>query len=246
MTPDMLPSDVIGTSVYDLTTKTFTLKRGPIFTSLLLADEINRTPPKTQSALLEAMEERQVTMDGQTQKLPDLFMVVATQNPIEFEGTYPLPEAQLDRFMLKIVIGYPHVEAEKQMLQNWQAGRYSRKGPLLEPVTTAEEIAECRRELDAVRVEESVLTYLLELVQKSRNTSDLQLGASPRAALNWLAAAKAHAALDGKDFVTPDNVKFVAEPILRHRLILMPEAELDGITIDQIIANLLKQVPVPR
>lgn len=246
LTPDMLPSDVIGTSIYDLTTKTFTLKRGPIFTSLLLADEINRTPPKTQSALLEAMEERQVTMDGQTQKLPELFMVVATQNPIEFEGTYPLPEAQLDRFMLKIVIGYPQIDAEKLMLQNWQNGRYGRKGPVIESVTNAEEIAECRRELDAVKVEDSVLSYLLELVQRSRNTSDLQLGASPRAALNWLAAAKAHAALDGKDFVTPDNVKFVAEPILRHRLILMPEAELDDITLDQVIANLLKQIPVPR
>jgi MoxR-like ATPase len=246
LTPDMLPSDVIGTSVYDLTTKTFTLKRGPIFTSLLLADEINRTPPKTQSALLEAMEERQVTMDGQTQKLPELFMVVATQNPIEFEGTYPLPEAQLDRFMLKIVIGYPQIDAEKVMLQNWQNGRYGRKGPRIEPVTNAEEIAACRRELDAIKVEDSVLSYLLEIVQKSRHTSDLQLGASPRAALNWLSAAKAHAALNEKDFVTPDNVKFVAEPILRHRLILMPEAELDGITLDQVIANLLKQVPVPR
>ena len=246
LTPDMLPSDVIGTSVYDLTTKTFTLKQGPIFTSLLLADEINRTPPKTQSALLEAMEERQVTMDGQTQKLPDLFMVVATQNPIEFEGTYPLPEAQLDRFMLKIVIGYPPADAEKQMMLNWLQGLYNRKGPQLQPITDAAEIGECRRELASIKVEESVLNYLLELVQKSRSTSDLQLGASPRAALNWLGAAKAHAALSGKDFVTPDNVKFVAEPILRHRLILMPEAELDGITLDQVINNLLRQIPVPR
>jgi MoxR-like ATPase len=212
----------------------------------LLADEINRTPPKTQSALLEAMEERQVTMDGQTQLLPELFMVVATQNPVEFEGTYPLPEAQLDRFMLKIVISYPPADAEKQMMLNWLGGLYNRKGEALKTITTSAEIVECRKELTTIKVEESVLNYLLALVQKSRSTSDLQLGASPRAALNWLAAAKAHAALDGKDFVTPDNIKFCAEPILRHRLILMPEAELDGVTMDQVIGNLLRQVPVPR
>jgi MoxR-like ATPase len=211
-----------------------------------LADEINRTPPKTQSALLEAMEERQVTLDGQTHKLPELFMVVATQNPIEFEGTYPLPEAQLDRFMLKIMIGYPAAEAEKQMLNNWQAGLLGKNSPPLTPITNAEEICSCRQELTSIRVEESVLDYLLQLVQKSRSVSDLQLGASPRAALNWLSAAKAHAALEGRDFVTPDNVKFVAEPILRHRLILVPEAELDGVTLTQVINNLMRQVPVPR
>jgi MoxR-like ATPase len=246
LTPDMLPSDIIGTSVYDLTTKSFTVKRGPIFTSLLLADEVNRTPPKTQSALLEAMEERQVTLDGQTQKLPELFMVVATQNPIEFEGTYPLPEAQLDRFMLKILIGYPSGDAEKLMLQNWQDGMYRRKAVITEPVTTFEEIIACRQQLESVKVEESILTYLMELVQKSRALSDLQLGASPRAALSWLAAAKAHAAIDGKDFVTPDNVKFIAEPVLRHRLILTAEAELDGVTLSHVINNLLRQIPVPR
>jgi MoxR-like ATPase len=246
LTPDMLPSDIIGTSVYDLTNKSFTLKRGPIFTSLLLADEINRTPPKTQSALLEAMEERQVTLDGQTQKLPELFMVVATQNPIEFEGTYPLPEAQLDRCMLKILIGYPSGDAEKLMLKNWQDGMYRRKALVNEPVTTSEEIIACRQELDSVKVEESILTYLMELVQKSRALSDLQLGASPRAALSWLAAAKAHAAIDGKDFVTPDDVKFIAEPVLRHRLLLTAEAELDGVTLSHVINNLMRQIPVPR
>ncbi len=246
LTPDMLPSDIIGTSVYDLTTKSFTVKRGPIFTSLLLADEINRTPPKTQSALLEAMEERQVTLDGQTQKLPELFMVVATQNPIEFEGTYPLPEAQLDRFMLKILIGYPAGDAEKLMLKNWQEGMYRKKAVQTEAVTTFDEIIACRQQLESVKVEESILNYLMELVQKSRTLSDLQLGASPRAALSWLAAAKAHAAIDGKDFVTPDNVKFVAEPVLRHRLILTAEAELDGVTLNHVISNLLRQIPVPR
>ncbi|MBX9949256.1 MAG: MoxR family ATPase [Candidatus Obscuribacterales bacterium] len=246
LTPDMLPSDILGTSIYDLNNKTFTLKKGPIFTSLLLADEINRTPPKTQSALLEAMEERQVTLDGRTQKLPDLFMVVATQNPVEFEGTYPLPEAQLDRFMLKVMIGYPESDAERQMLLNWQEGLYRKKTPPLEPCVTVDEILQARQELDKVKVEESLLTYLMEIVQKSRQLSDLQLGASPRAALSWLAAAKSHAAIEGKDFVTPDNIKFVAEPVLRHRLILTAEAELDGVTVSQVIANLLRQVPVPR
>lgn len=246
LTPDMLPSDILGTSIYDLNNKTFTLKKGPIFTSLLLADEINRTPPKTQSALLEAMEERQVTLDGHTQKLNDLFMVVATQNPVEFEGTYPLPEAQLDRFMLKVMIGYPDADAERQMLLNWQEGFYRKKSPPLEPCVTVEEILSARKELDKIKVEESILTYLMEIVQKSRSLSDLQLGASPRAALSWLAAAKSHAAIEGKDFVTPDNVKFVAEPVLRHRLILTAEAELDGVTVSQVITNLLRQVAVPR
>lgn len=246
LTPDMLPSDILGTSVYDLNTKTFSVKRGPIFTSLLLADEINRTAPKTQSALLEAMEERQVTIDGQTQKLPELFMVVATQNPVEFEGTYPLPEAQLDRFMLKILIGYPEGEAEKMMLANWQNGVYDRKAAQLQPVVSVAEIIECRQRLREVNVEDSLFNYLMQLVQKSRSLSDVQLGASPRAALAWLSAAKAHAALEGRNFVTPDNIKFVAHPILRHRLILTPESELEGINTTQVINKLLGLVPVPR
>lgn len=246
LTPDMLPSDILGTSIYDLTTKTFALKKGPIFTSLLLADEINRTTPKTQSALLEAMEERQITLEGKTEVLPDLFMVVATQNPIEFEGTYPLPEAQVDRFMLKINIDYPNQEAEKQMLRNWQAGNYARHSTSVEPITTAEEIIEARKNLESFKVEDSIIDYLSNLTQRSRTLSDLQLGASPRASLSWLAAAKAHAAIEGKDFVTPDNIKFVAEPVLKHRLILTPEAELDGVKVTQVISNLLRQIPVPR
>lgn len=245
LTPDMLPSDILGTSIYDLSTKTFALKKGPIFTSLLLADEINRTAPKTQSALLEAMEERQVTLDGRTERLPELFMVVATQNPIEFEGTYPLPEAQLDRFMLKIVIGYPEGDAERTMLANWQAGRYERNLDV-EPVVSAADIISCRERLKQVKVEDSIFDYLMQLVQKSRSLSDVQLGASPRAALYWLSAAKAHAAMEGRDFVTPDNIKFVAQPVLRHRIILTPEAELEGTTTQQVIAKLLGLVPVPR
>lgn len=246
LTPDMLPSDILGTNVYDLTSRTFSLRKGPIFTGMLLADEINRTPPKTQSALLEGMEERQVTLDGQTHKLPDLFMVVATQNPVEFEGTYPLPEAQLDRFMLKILISYPEGDAEKQMLRNWQSGHYTRFSVPLEPVCTEADIVKCRRFLVNVKVEESILDYLVALTNKSRNISDVSLGASPRAGLAWLAAAKAHAAIEGRDFVTPDNIKFVAEPVLRHRLILTAESELDGVTVSQVITNLLRQVPVPR
>jgi len=246
LTPDMLPSDIVGTNIFDLNTRQFTLRKGPIFTSLLLADEINRTPPKTQSALLEAMEERQVTLDGQSEKLSELFMVVATQNPVEFEGTYPLPEAQLDRFMIKILIGYPQKDAEKQMLRNWQEGHYRRHTVTLAPVARPEDIIESRRLLTHVKVQESIIDYLSALVYKSRNISDLQLGASPRAALAWLAAAKAHAAMEGRDFITPDNIKFVAEPVLRHRLLLTAEAELDGVNISQVIGNMLKQVEVPR
>lgn len=246
LTPDMLPSDIVGTNIFDLNTRQFTLRKGPIFTSLLLADEINRTPPKTQSALLEAMEERQVTLDGQSEKLSELFMVVATQNPVEFEGTYPLPEAQLDRFMIKILIGYPQKDAEKQMLRNWQEGHYRRHTITLAPVARPEDIIESRRLLTHVKVQESIIDYLSALVHKSRNISDLQLGASPRAALAWLAAAKAHAAMEGRDFITPDNIKFVAEPVLRHRLLLTAEAELDGVNISQVIGNMLKQVEVPR
>jgi MoxR-like ATPase len=266
LTPDMLPADIVGTNIYDLNTRTFALKKGPVFTSLLLADEINRTPPKTQSALLEAMEERQVTLDRQSYKLPDVFMVVATQNSIEFEGTYPLPEAQLDRFMLKVKITYPDKEAERLMLQNWQAGKYDavatesdsngegsddKSGQasyltVLKPVVSAREILDCQNSLSLVKVEESVLNYLLELITKSRTMPDLQLGGSPRAALHWLAAARAHAALSAQDYVTPDNIKHVAEAILSHRLVLTPEAELEGLTAEQMTANLLKQIPVPR
>lgn len=246
LTPDMLPSDIIGTSVYDLNSRAFHVKKGPIFTGLLLADEINRTPPKTQSALLEAMEEHQVTLDGQTHPLSEPFMVIATQNPIEFEGTYPLPEAQLDRFMLKIIVGYPGKDAETNILRKWQSGDYNRRAPELAPIVSREEILECRKQLKLVQVEESIFSYLSELIEKTRQVSDLYLGASPRAAINWLAAAKAQAAISGKDFVTPDEIKVTAQPILRHRLILTPEAEMEGITIKQVIENLLNQVKVPR
>ncbi|MGB3204595.1 MAG: MoxR family ATPase [Crinalium sp.] len=248
LTPDILPSDIIGTNIFDLNTRGFTLKKGPVFTEVLLADEINRTPPKTQSALLEAMEEQQVTLDGESLLLPELFWVIATQNPLEFEGTYPLPEAQLDRFLFKLVVGYPDLAAEKQMLLNRQAGFQTRRLDLarLKPVATVEQILAARQIVSEVQVEEKIIDYLLAIVTRSRQNPDLALGASPRSAVAWLQTSKAQAWLSGRDFVTPDDLKVVASPLLRHRLILKPEAQLDGLQIDAIINSLLNQVPVPR
>ncbi|NER80036.1 MAG: MoxR family ATPase [Leptolyngbya sp. SIO1D8] len=248
LTPDILPSDILGTNVFDLNTRNFTLKQGPVFTQVLLADEVNRTPPKTQAALLEAMEEQQVTLDGVGHPLPDLFWVIATQNSLEFEGTYPLPEAQLDRFLFKLVVDYPDSQAEKQMLQNTQSGFEARRLNIqkLEARLRDQDILAARQAVKAIKVQEHLLDYLLALVQKTRQSPDLSLGASPRSAVSWLQASKAHAWLQGQDYVTPDNVKAVALPLLRHRLILGPEAQLDGLTTDGIIISLLKQVAVPR
>ena len=214
----------------------------------MLADEINRTPPKTQSALLEAMEEQQVTLDGESLPLPELFWTIATQNSLEFEGTYPLPEAQLDRFLFKLVVDYPDPASEKQMLLNRQAGFQARRIDLarLKPVTTVEDILSARQQVSAVKVDDKIVDYLLALVQRSRQHPDLTLGASPRSAVAWLQTSKAYAWLNGKDFVTPDDVKAIAYPLLRHRLILKAESQLDGLQIDGVIAALLNQVPVPR
>ena len=248
LTPDILPSDILGTNVFDLNTRDFTLKRGPVFTQVLLADEVNRTPPKTQAALLEAMEEQQVTLDGVGHPLPDLFWVIATQNSLEFEGTYPLPEAQLDRFLFKLVVDYPAPQAEKQMLQNSQSGFEARQLNIqtLTALLQDKDILAARQAVRAVKVQEHILDYLLALIQKTRQSPDLSLGASPRSAVSWLQASKAHAWLQGQDYVTPDNVKAVALPLLRHRLILGPEAQLDGLTTHGVIMTLLKQVAVPR
>ncbi|NEP50633.1 MAG: MoxR family ATPase [Moorea sp. SIO3C2] len=248
LTPDILPSDILGTNIFDLNTRNFTLKKGPVFTEILLADEINRTPPKTQAALLEAMEEQQVTLDGETLPLSELFWVIATQNSLEFEGTYPLPEAQLDRFLFKLVVDYPDPAAEKQMLLNTEKGFRGRRLDLerLKPLATLEQIFSARQEVKAVQVDEKVLDYLLALVQQTRQNPDLALGASPRAAVAWLQTSKAQAVLSGRDYVTPDDVKAIALPLLRHRLILKPEVQLDGLQIHGVIASLLKQVPVPR
>lgn len=248
LTPDVLPADVLGTSIFDFNSRSFSLRKGPIFTQVLLADEINRTPPKTQAALLEAMEERQVTLDGNTMTLSPLFWTIATQNPLEFEGTYPLPEAQLDRFLFKLVVPYPELSAEKQMLGQALQGFEARNLPqmALEPVITVEQVLEARTLARQVTVEDSLIDYLLALVQASRKSNELLLGASPRSAVGWLRAIQACAWLQGRDFTTPDDVKQVALPLLQHRLILKPEAQLEGTTIDQVIERLLNRVPVPR
>ncbi len=248
LTPDVLPGDITGTNIFDLNTRNFSLKKGPVFTEVLLADEINRTPPKTQAALLEAMEEMQVTLDGETLPLPDLFWVIATQNPLEFEGTYPLPEAQLDRFLFKLVVDYPELAAEKQMLLNRKAGFAARRLDIakLEPVATVAQILEVRQAVKLVKVSEAIIDYILALVGASRQHPDLNLGASPRAAGLWLQTSQASAYVAGRDFVTPDDVKVAALPLLRHRLILKSEAMLDGLQIDGVIASILNKVPVPR
>jgi MoxR-like ATPase len=248
LTPDVLPSDITGTNILDLDNRSFTLKKGPVFTQVLLADEINRTPPKTQAALLEAMAEQQVTLDGESLPLPDPFWVIATQNPLEFEGTYPLPEAQLDRFLFKLVVDYPDTNSEKQMLLNSQAGFGARRLDIaqIKPVATVEMILQARQAVKEIKVAEAIVDYLLALVVRSRQYPDLALGASPRCAVAWLQTSQAVAWLSGRDYVTPDDVKAVASPLLRHRLILRPESLLDGIQIDTAITALLNQVPVPR
>jgi MoxR-like ATPase len=248
LTPDILPSDILGTNIFDFDSHSFTLKKGPVFTEVLLADEINRTPPKTQSALLEAMEEQQVTLDGETLALPELFWTVATQNSLEFEGTYPLPEAQLDRFLFKLVVDYPDAAAEKQMLLNAEAGFRAKRLDLarIKSLATVEQIISARQAVQTVKVEEKVLDYVLALVHNTRKHPDLALGASPRSAVAWLQSSKANAWLAGRDYTTPDDVKAIALPLLRHRLILKPESLLDGLQIDSVIASVLKQVAVPR
>ncbi len=246
-TADLMPADVMGTNVFNMGTSTFSLHRGPIFTDLLLVDEINRTPPRTQAALLEAMEERQVTIDGTSHALSGFFTVFATQNPIEFEGTYPLPEAQLDRFLMKIRIGYPGADQEAEILQHYQEGFDARELDRLYllPVETGW-LAAARAELAQVRVEPALFRYITAIARRTRDWPSLTLGASPRAAVNLLFAAKATAALEGRDFLIPDDVKAVAPPVLRHRLLLKPEADLEGITPDQVISELLAAVEVPK
>jgi MoxR-like ATPase len=247
-TPDLMPSDVIGTNVFDLQSSTFSLKRGPVFTNILLGDEINRAPAKTQSALLEAMEERQVTIDGVSHPLPELFMVVATQNPVEYEGTYPLPEAQLDRFLFKVVVEYPTQEEGMQVLRNFQAGFSPRKLAQsgIGAVAGPEEIRAARAEVAGVQVADPVLDYIGRIVEESRRSPDLSLGGSPRAAIALLQSAKTLAALQGRAFVVPDDVKLLVQPVMRHRVILKPEAEIEGLNADRALERILGRVEVPR
>jgi MoxR-like ATPase len=247
-TPDLMPADILGTSVYRATSGTFELARGPIFTDVLLADEVNRTPPKTQAALLEAMEERQVTIDGTLHPLGECFFVLATQNPVEYEGTYPLPEAQADRFLMKVRIGYPAEEEESELLRRSAAGfdAHDLTAAGVSPILGREEVRALRARARSLPVSEPLIAYVTRLARASRELSRARLGASPRATLALLAAARAHAALNGGAWLTPDDVKAMARPVLRHRLVLRPEAELEGASPDDLVDELLGEVEVPR
>ena len=243
-TPDMLPSDLTGTMT--LRGGELVFRPGPVFTNVLLADEINRTPPKTQAALLESMQERRVSVEGEGRPLPDPFLVVATQNPIEYEGTYPLPEAQLDRFLVKIEVGYPPEEDELSMVRRPRSGVTSSGLDEIRAVSSAEEVVSAREQVDGTDVAAEVASYVVAIVRQTRRLPSVALGASPRAAVHLLVAAKAAARLGGRDFVTPDDVASMAPPVLRHRLVMSPEAELERFTADAAVQTALGAVPVPR
>jgi len=247
-TPDLMPGDITGSLVYDARTAEFSFREGPVFTNLLLADEINRTPPKTQSSLLEAMEERQVSVDGQPRPLPDPFVVIATQNPIEYEGTYPLPEAQLDRFLLKVTLPVPERDGEVEILARHASGFDPRDlGEAgLVPVAGADDIAAARAEVAQVSVATEVLGYIVDVCRATRHSPSLSLGVSPRGATALLATAKAWAWLSGRAFVTPDDVKALAHPTLGHRVSLRAEAQLEGVTVHSVLDSVLTAIPVPR
>jgi MoxR-like ATPase len=247
-TPDLMPGDVTGSLVYDARTSRFEFRPGPVFTNLLLADEINRTPPKTQAALLEAMEERQVSVEGEPRPLPDPFVVAATQNPVEYEGTYPLPEAQLDRFLLKLTVALPERDDELAVLTRHHEGFDPRDlaGAGLRPVAGVADLDAGRTAVRATTVTPEVLGYVVDVCRATRSSPSVSLGVSPRGATGLLATAKAWAWLSGRDFVTPDDVKALARPALRHRISLRPEAELDGVTPEGVLDGVLATVPVPR
>lgn len=245
-TPDLMPGDVTGSMIYDARTAEFEFRQGPVFTNLMLADEINRTPPKTQAALLEAMEERQVSVDGDARPLPDPFIVCATQNPVEYEGTYQLPEAQLDRFLLKLTVPLPPREQEVAVLERHARGFDPRDLSEIKPVATAEDLASGRAAVAQVHVAPEVLGYIVDVCRATRQSPSLQLGVSPRGATALLAAARAWAWLSGRTYVTPDDVKALARPALRHRVQLRPEAELEGATSDGLLDGILASVQVPR
>ena len=247
-TPDLLPGDILGSNLFNFQTSQFTLTRGPIFCDLLLADEINRTPPKTQAALLEAMQERRVTLDGETHALPDRFMVIATQNPIENQGVYPLPEAQLDRFLFKLLAPYPS-EAEEAAIITRYGQRQGPPRPAdlgVTAVADAAKLASASAALDAVTVAEEIVQYVVRLVRSTREHAELSVGASPRAAVLLANAARARAALDGRDYVIPDDVKALAVPVLRHRLTLSPAAEIEGRDVEALVAELVESTEAPR
>ena len=248
-TPDLMPIDLLGTNVFDQKRQDFAFVPGPVFTEVLLADEVNRTPPRTQSALLEAMQERAVTIDGQRRALSPVFFVLATQNPVEFEGTYPLPEAQKDRFLLKLEIGYPAAEDEVSMLRAYSEGRslHSTEVEALEPVLDPQRLLNAIQTVARhVRVEDRLLGYIREVVAATRTDEDVQLGAGPRASLALLQCSRAQAAVRGRDFITPDDVKALARPVLDHRVTLSPEAEMEGRDLTEVLKRIFERVEVPR
>jgi MoxR-like ATPase len=247
-TPDLLPSDIVGTNIFNTQTGRFSFYRGPVFTEILLADEINRTPPKSQAALLEAMEEKQVTIDGIRNALPEMFFVMATQNPVEYEGTYPLPETQLDRFMMKLSVSYPPETSELAIIRSYAEGTDLQEldGLVHGPVVAKQEVLFFRKEILKVTVREGLIEYIHKITVETRDPVYVQLGASPRAAVAVLKAARALSAIRGSEFVTPDEIKDVATSVLRHRVILRPEALIDGLTPDHFVDNILRRVPVPR
>jgi MoxR-like ATPase len=247
-TPDLMPGDLLGTNLFNFQTNTFVFTKGPIFTQILLADEINRTPPKTQAALLQAMNERAVTIDGKTHPLGDEFMVIATQNPIEQQGTYPLPEAQLDRFMFKIILDYPSRDEEREVVR-----RHGHRAAMprlqdfgLEPVANAPMLAAARYAIMHIRIADALVDYIVDVIRATRRHSSLEVGASTRSATMLASASRAYAALHGRDFVIPDDIKTLAKPVLRHRIVLSPGGEIEGLTTDRVLQEILEQTPAPR
>lgn len=247
-TPDLMPADVTGTKIFNMKEREFELKKGPVFTNFLLADEINRTPPKTQAGLLESMEEQTVTIDGEAMKLPNPYMVFATQNPIEYEGTYPLPEALMDRFLMKLVVDYPSASAEKEVLMKYNRGFTSidLESAGVEAVCNAKDILMCRNEVKGTDVDEELMSYIISIITETRNHPFIEIGSSPRGSITLLMAAKAFAVINGRDYVIPEDIKSVAIPSLRHRIILKPEVQIEGMTEDQVLGSILSGVKVPR
>ena len=245
-TPDLMPSDVLGTSVFNVKTSEFTYKKGPIFSNIVLIDEINRSPAKTQAALFEVMEERQITNDGQTFKMEPPFFIIATQNPIEQEGTYRLPEAQLDRFLFRIKLEYPSIKDEIKILHRFKHSIKEVSFEDVNPVLTAADIEEFQGLIESVKIEDQLIEYIAKIVAETRNNAMLYLGASPRASLSILKSAKTIAAIRGRDFVTPDDIQYVSEPVMNHRIILTPEAEMEGVSAEDVIAEIVQKIEVPR
>jgi len=245
-TPDLMPSDVLGTSVFNMKTSEFEFRKGPLFSNIVLIDEINRSPAKTQAALFEVMEEHQITVDGATYAMDDFYFVIATQNPIEQEGTYKLPEAQLDRFLMKIDVGYPQLEEEVEILNRHHKNQALVELATTQPVLSRYEIKSLREKVNLVHVEQNMMEYITNIIQETRQNKAIYLGASPRASVAILHCAKAYAALNGRDFVTPEDVKFVSGPVIHHRIILSPEAEMEGLNVRQVCKRIVDKIEVPR